>query len=129
MDPGTLAGIIVGALATLISLFAYVTSSKATKTQAETASKAVDAGAYSRAQAIYEASLHQLEIQVTRLQEQSERMRKQLENAEDTIMDLRSQLTQLQISREQEIRDLRSQLTAKDKTIAELSAQLERKNS
>lgn len=127
MDPGTLAGIIVGALAALISLFAYVTSSKATKVQADTAARAVDAGAYERAQGIYEASLKQLEIQVGRLQEQSERMRKQLNTAEGTISELRAQLIQLQVSREQEIRDLRAQMIEKDRMIETLRLQLERK--
>lgn len=127
MDPATLATLIVGALATLISIFAYMSSSRATKVQADTAARAVDAGAYERARTIYESSLKALEIQVARLQEQSERMRKQLDTAEGTISELRSQLTQMQQSREQEIRDLRAQVSQRDSTIAELKEKLERK--
>lgn len=126
MDPATLAGLLVAAIAALISLLAYVSSSRATKTQADTASRAVDAGAYERAREIYESSLHQLEIQVARLQEQSDTMRAQLGTAEITIADLRAQLTHLQNSREQEIRDLRAQLMAREKTIDELRVKLER---
>jgi len=127
LDPATLATLIVGALATLISIFAYMSSSRATKVQADTAARAVDAGAYERARTIYESSLKALEIQVARLQEQSERMRKQLDTAEGTISELRSQLTQMQQSREQEIRDLRAQVSQRDSTIAELTEKLERK--
>jgi len=127
LDPATLATLIVGALATLISIFAYMSSSRATKVQADTAARAVDAGAYERARTIYESSLKALEIQVARLQEQSERMRKQLDTAEGTISELRSQLTQMQQSREQEIRDLRAQVSQRDSTIAELKEKLERK--
>jgi len=126
LDPATLATLIVGALATLISIFAYMSSSRATKVQADTAARAVDAGAYERARTIYESSLKALEIQVARLQEQSERMRKQLDTAEGTISELRSQLTQMQQSREQEIRDLRAQVSQRDSTIAELREKLGR---
>jgi len=104
-----------------------MSSSRATKVQADTAARAVDAGAYERARTIYESSLKALEIQVARLQEQSERMRKQLDTAEGTISELRSQLTQMQQSREQEIRDLRAQVSQRDSTIAELKEKLERK--
>ena len=135
MNAGVLAGILIAGTAALISLLAFVASSRANKVQADSSLKAIDAGAYERARLIWESSLHQLEVQVARLQEQCDRMSHQLDVSEGTITDLRgtisdlrSQLTTLQVSREKEIEALREQLAARDRLIQELQAARPRGN-
>lgn len=80
-------------------LFAYLQSGKASEKAAKSEAMKVEAGAYERARKLYEDGIRQLEEQLDRLKRQltdeqdvSNKLRRQINDLEDTVSVLRTQL-------------------------------------
>lgn len=70
--------LLLGVLTAMIAVATYLGAARAGKSQASTAIAQIEADAYNRARAIYEAAIDQLEEQVTRLQDQVDNLQEEV---------------------------------------------------
>jgi predicted RNase H-like nuclease (RuvC/YqgF family) len=81
---GLIVQIILPILTGLIGYLAYRLTAKALHQQAITAAKAVDAEAYSRAQAIYDSAIEQLRREIAEVRGERDRLRRINDHLEET---------------------------------------------
>lgn len=88
MSAALASSVILGVLAAAMTLIAFVSASRANRSQANAAVVAVDAEAYTRAREIYEGAMGTLRVEV-------ESMRGEIGRLRESNMDLQGQVKEL----------------------------------
>ncbi|MER7126734.1 hypothetical protein [Micrococcus luteus] len=110
IDASVIAAVVAGLAAVVGAWFSYRASTRATAVEGSK----VDAAAYERARAIYESALQTLEDQLVKLRERMTELNQQLAQEQDTSNAMRAQIRELRSQvdlLEDTVTDLRLQLS------------------